>query len=280
MQVEQNVDPKVSVVKENKGDNPSSKGKTSDIWVVLLNIFLALVTIFLLGYIAYKNGYIDLDNILKPKDSDQQEQQEETDTQEEESSSEEDTETSSFTTYEGSVLGAILPEGWTIVEYMDGDGTDMLVSDLTYTGITGLKVFNGSDAILEMIAVSGIGFVGCPELPIFPDSSEEYLEEQEGYNEVSGTDLITYDFTNTEYSDFKWFGKDFRRVDKTLYFDTVEDDEYFQPQCEGGLVTVPGLSFEDSDGYEGVAYFYGINEDATEEQLDILDSILASMVTI
>jgi len=272
MEVEENIDTSVQPeVKESK-DIPTSKSK--DIWVVLLNIFLALVTIFLLGYIAYKNGHIDLDNILKPKDSGSQEQN---DQEQEEDNTEEK---SSFTTYEGSVLSAITPEGWTIVEYMDGDGTDMLVDGLTYTGLTGLKIFNGSDTILEMIAVSGIGFIGCPKLPIFDDSSEEYLEEQQGYNEISGTDLVTYDYTNTEYSDFKWFGKDFRRVNTTLYFDTVEDDEYFQPQCQGGLVTVPGFSFEDSDGYEGVAYFYGIMEDATDEQLEMLDGILASMVDV
>jgi hypothetical protein len=279
MEVEQNVDTSVQPEVKEKKDIPKTKSK--DIWVVLLNIFLALVTIFLLGYIAYKNGYIDLDNILKPKDSGSQEQEEEGDDESEEEQEEEDLEEeSSFTTYEGSAFSAITPDGWTIVEYMDGDGTDMLVDGLTYTGLTGLKIFNGSDTILEMIAVSGIGFIGCPELPIFEDSSEEYLEEQEGYNEVSGTDLVTYDYTDTEYSDFEWFGKDFRRVNTTLYFDTVEDNEYFEPQCEGGLVTVPGFSFEDSDGYEGVAYFYGIMEDATEEQLGVLDSILASMVEI
>jgi hypothetical protein len=279
MEVEQNVDTSVQPEVKEKKDIPTTKSK--DIWVVLLNIFLALITIFLLGYIAYKNGYIDLDNILKPKDSGSQEQEDnEVDESEEEQEEEDIEEESSFTTYEGSVLSAITPDGWTIVEYMDGDGTDMLVDGLTYTGLTGLKVFNGSDTILEMIAVSGIGFIGCPELPIFEDSSEEYLEEQEGYNEVSGTDLVTYDYTDTEYSNFKWFGKDFRRVNTALYFDTVEDNEYFEPQCEGGLVIVPGFSFKDSDGYEGVAYFYGIMEDATDEQLEVLDGILASMVEV
>ena len=43
------------------------KEKRKEFWIIFLNICLALATIGLLGYIAYKNGYINLENILNTK---------------------------------------------------------------------------------------------------------------------------------------------------------------------------------------------------------------------
>lgn len=276
MEVEQNIDTTIQKDDGVNTKNPSDGNK--DIWVILLNVFLALVTILLLGYVAYRNGYIDLDNVFKPKEQTEEESNEENDASND-LVIQENGETT-LNTYEGEVLSAILPNGWSITEYMDGDGTDMLMDTVEYTGLTGLTVSYNNVPILELIAVSGIGFIGCPELPIFPDSSESYLQEQVEMNEEIQENMVTYDYTNTPYSDFQWFGKDFRRVGTALYFDTVAGNEYFEPQCEGGLVTVPGLRFEDSDGYEGVAYFYNINEEASTEQLETLDNILASMMEI
>lgn len=276
MEVEQNIDTTIQKDDGVNTKNPSDGNK--DIWVILLNVFLALVTILLLGYVAYRNGYIDLDNVFKPKEQTEEESNEENDASNDLVIQENGKTT--LNTYEGGVLSAILPNGWSITEYMDGDGTDMLMDTVEYTGLTGLTVSYNNVPILELIAVSGIGFIGCPELPIFPDSSESYLQEQVEMNEEIQENMVTYDYTNTPYSDFQWFGKDFRRVGTTLYFDTVAGNEYFEPQCEGGLVTVPGLRFEDSDGYEGVAYFYNINEEASTEQLETLDNILASMMEI
>lgn len=248
--------------------------KRKDLGIILINVLLAIITIFLLGYIAYRNGYIDLDNILNIQNEDVTEENEE------DENAVETEEEMVLSEYIGNTFTAVLPQDWTIIEYLDGDGTDMLVGEVTYTGLTGLKILHGEKTIFEMGAVSGIGFIGCPELPIFDDSSEAYLQEQIEMNDEVGMTMVTTDYTNTPYFDFSWFGKSFRRVNTLLYFDTVLNNNFFEPQCEGGLITVPGFSFMDGDGYEGTAYFYGINELATANELLLLDSILESMASI
>ena len=173
---------------------------------------------------------------------------------------------------EGDFLSAVLPEEWSIEEYSNGEGTDMLVEGVTYVGLTGLRVFHGEKEIIHIGAVSGIGFVGCPELPLFDDSDPAYTTEMEEINTEVGMTMSTLDYTSSEYTDFEWFGKDFRRIGFSLYYDSVQGNDYFDPQCEKSLFTVPGFSFEDSDGYEGTAYFYDINDEATDEELGVLDN--------
>lgn len=250
-------------------ENPEEKNN-GGVGLIILNVFLALLTIFLLGYIAYKNGYIDLNNILnikKAEDSSEQENTEQEDTQEEES----------MNVFDGEYISAILPEGWTIQEYEDGDGTDMLVEGVTYTGITGIHILKGTTLVMEIGAVSGIGFVGCPEIPLFDDSDPAYTEEQEDMNEEVDMDLETLDYTNTAHTDFVFLGKSMRRVNIDLYYDTESNNNTFEPQCEKGFMTLNGLSFIDSYEYEGTAYYTKITSGIPEEDLLVLDGILASM---
>lgn len=284
MEVEQNaqVSPPPMEQTENKPVPVEKKGK--DIWVILLNIFLALITIFLLAYVAYKNGYINIDNIFNTKEEGEEQSSEEENEDNNEATETEDEgdaeEEVVMETYEGDAFTATIPEGWSIVEFTDGDGSDMMVEGVTYIGLTGVKVFHGEDQILHVKAVPGIGFVGCPELPLFSDSSTAYQTEQEEINDEVQMEMELLDYTNADYSDFEWFGKDFRRVNTSFYYDTVPGNNFFEPQCERIAIGVPGFSFEDSDGYEGTAYFYEISEDASEEELETLDGILASMVSV
>jgi len=274
MEVEQNVDTTTQKDESVNAKNPSVTSKNA--WIIALDIFLTLVTILLSIYVAYRNGYINSDNLFKPEEQTEEESQEDKDTTDDlviEDEEEEET----LNTYKGKVLSAELPDGWSITEYMDGDGTDMLTDTVKFTGLTGLVVSHNNVQILKLTAAYGVGFIGCPELPIFPDSSDAYLQEQKDINKEIQEETVTHDYTNTPYSDFKWFGKDFRRVGTVLYFDTVPNNKYFEPQCEKGLVTTPGLSFESSDGYKIDAYFCTINEKASTEELETLETILASM---
>ena len=263
MDIEENVQESVPVVNQEDGSN---EGNGKDIWVILLNVFLALLTIFLLGYIAYKNGYIDLDNILKTKEENSSEDSE---------NGEDNSEV--LDAFNGEYISTMIPSDWSIVEYYDGEGTDMLVDGVAYTGLTGLEVLSGDTVIFKMGAVSGIGFVGCSELPIFSDSSDAYLAEMQEINDEVEMSMSTLDYTGEIYYDFNWLGKDFRRVDVYLYFDSVAGNNTFEPQCERTLITVPGLSFEDSSGYEGTAYTYEISETANSEELKMLDKALEGM---
>lgn len=260
---------------------PVKKEKGRDLGVIILNILLALVTVLLLGYIAYRNGYINLDNILNTQEEENLDSQEKQDSdsqeeQDEETPAEEDPLV--LETYEGEYLSAIIPEGWEVVEYFDGQGTEMVSPDITYTGLTGIQILNEGTEIMKIEGVSGIGFVGCQELPRFTDSSSEYEQMQEDLNEEVQQEGIEYlDYTDTPYSEFQWFDKRIRRIGAALYYDTVEGDEFFEPQCEVSFLRLQELGFVDSGEYPGDTYMYTISQEATEDELRVLDQILISM---
>jgi hypothetical protein len=242
----------------------NSKGK--DIWVAVLNILLAIITIVLLGYIAYKNGYIDLDNILNIQ--------------------EEDSEVgigdlTTLETYEGKYFTAVVPVGWEISEFENGEGTTMISSDgSAYTGLTGILITNNDEEVMKIEGVSGIGFIGCPQLARFEDTDPDYEKKQEDLVSELGEEIEYLDFTKTPYSEFNWLDKRVRRVKTAIYYDTIEDDDYFQPQCEIPFLRIEGFGFEDEDGNKGDTYMYTISKEATMEQLETLDKILISMVSI
>jgi hypothetical protein len=265
--------------------NLSKEERKKDLGVVILNLLLAIVTIVLLGYIAYRNGYINLDNILNtPEETvdievDIEEERGEEEGEQPVEENQKDTEKPVvLDTFEGETLSAVLPEGWEIIEYFDGEGTDMIDPGTSYTGLTGIQILNKREEVMKIEGVSGIGFVGCQELPRFTDSSPEYEQEQEELNEEIMEEEIEYlDYTDIPYSEFNWFEKKFRRIQTALYYDTVEDNDYFEPQCEVSFFRLENLGFEDADGYPGDTYMYTISQEATEEELRLLDQILISM---
>jgi len=242
----------------------NSKGK--DIWVAVLNILLAIITIVLLGYIAYKNGYIDLDNILNIQEED---------------SDAGIGDLTALETYEGKYFTAVVPVGWEISESEDGEGTTMMSSDgSAYTGLTGIVITNNDEEIMKIEGVSGIGFIGCPQLARFKDTDPDYEKKQEDLVSEFGEQIEYLDFTKTPYSEFTWLDKRVRRVKTVIYYDTIEGDNYFQPQCEVSFLRIEGFGFEDKYGNKGDTYMYTIFEEATEEQLENLDKILMSMAII
>lgn len=255
--------------------NIEEQNKRKDFWVVFLNICLALATIVLLGYIAYKNGHIDLDNILNV--------QEDTDIEEEEMQEDEDIlviDNGEFTlgVFEGEIIEAIIPGEWTIVEYLDGEGTDMLPTYTSFDGLTGLEIYHGEKKIMELLAAWAVGFPECPELVIFSDTDPNYVSDIEQMAVEYDSETLITDYSDYDYSSFDWFGANFRRVGYVLYSDSTDTRDTFDTQCQTSVVYLPLLSFKDGDGESGSVYFYYIYEDATPEELTMLDGILASML--
>ncbi|MFA5634073.1 MAG: hypothetical protein WCY00_01575 [Candidatus Dojkabacteria bacterium] len=248
------------------------KEKRKDFWIVFLNICLALITIVLLGYIAYKNGHINLDNILNVK-------KEESKTEREE----EDLFTSdngdlTLNVYEGEIIEAILPDGWSIVEHFDGEGSDMLPSYTSYRGLTGLEILSNEKQILELEAAWGVGFVECPKLYVFSDTNSEYIAEIQTMSNEMDSETEIIDYSDIPYTEFTWLGRYFRRVDNYLFYDTNVDTEGFDSPCQTVAISLPLLSFTIvKENTEVDTYFYTINENAITEELVILDKILESM---
>lgn len=233
-----------------------------------VNILLLLLVLALLGYIAVQEGYIRIG-----KESEQK-------TEQQEEKKEEETKKEETTSYKGEFVSATLPEGWSVVEYKNGKGSDML-SEGTYTGITGLAIFNMDKKIFSIEGVYGIGFESCPEIPRFTDYSKAYEDEIEKANKEMGTSTKYLNYADTEYSEYEWLGETIRRVDRALYYDNREGSQYFEPQCARDFISIDGLSFKNvSDNYEGKAFHYEISQDVTNEELQQLDKILGSMKAV
>ena len=285
------VEEKVEKTKTKEKTIPEVKEEKKKKWgVVLLIVGLFLVILGLASYILYpyvESVLEELTPTLEEESDTEETAKEDTD----EITAEEDTdETTTDEIVEeedtdevitGDNVSATVPEGWNLVEYMDGDGTTMLSGGGTYTGLTGLKIFNPqSENVFSMMAVSGIGFAGCSDYAKFSDESISYYQEQVSNNSQAGITMEEHDYTSTVYAEFDWLGTTMRRITDLYYYDTKEGNNYFEPPCVPGLIVLEGLTFEDSFGYVGEAYFYGLEDIAEVSEYETVDSILESMEAI
>jgi len=262
---------------------PKPKKKS---WLVIVVIVLIIMFISVAGYIIYKKFIVKpIDTTNQEEINNEEETEEPLDTEvcePGEEGCEEDVEEEVYTTFNGEVVTATLPEGWNIIEYFDGAGTESLPDmGLAYSGLTALDIINPENKqVFTLQAVSGIGFVGCPNYAIFDDDSPSYRAEQENASDEMGDTMNTVDYTETDYIEFEFLGVTFRRIGEKYFYDMREGNNYFEPPCVDGLLTLEGLYFTDEDGYKYEAYFYGPTEDATENDLLVVDEILESVELI
>ncbi len=252
--------------------------KSSVSKLTVLVAILAFIIVFLLGVIfapyirEVGKEYFPKLNIWN---------EEETSSEDEDENNIEETESTATTEITRNIISAEVPEGWDIIEYTNGNGTDMLVDGITYTGLTGIEILNPEDEVVFYTkAVSGIGFAGCGDYAIFADNNPSYYQEQVDANNEIGETMTEHDYTNTEYSEFEWLGNTMRRIDRIYYYDTNTENNLFEPPCVPSLITLTGISFTDSYGYAGTAYSYGLEDTATEEEISTVDQILESMAVL
>ena len=267
------------------------KDKTKKKFLVPLVIALSVILLLIVGYIVYiqffKPQPTDTEDSVTQEEQNIENIEDEdiVDTEDDETG-EEDVETENEedtnTTFIGDVITAQLPEGWSIIEYFDGEGTESLPDmGLDYEGLTAIDIISPDNRqVFTIQAVSGIGFAGCPNYALFDDDSESYRFEQESASNDMGETLNITDYTGQDYEEFEFLGVTFRRIDDKYFYDMREGNNYFEPPCVEGLLTLEGLYFTDSDGFKYEAYFYGPTEDATEDDLPIVDQILESIEII
>jgi hypothetical protein len=186
-----------------------------------------------------------------------------------------ETTTTSFT---GTYVTAELPEGWTIVEYTDGEGSDMLVEQ-PYTGLTGLKVFTpDSVEAFSLRAVDGIGGIdACGEYYQFPDDNPSYLSDMQDLATDVGMDLTITPFGAGDYTEFELFGIPVRRVGYDLYKDRYPGNEFFEAACGiNEFMQIDQLTFT-GGSYESHTYGESIGGLLNNGELLTLDGILASI---
>lgn len=262
--------------------------KSSISKLTMLIAILAFIVVFLLGIIAApyvkefgKELFPDLPIWGEETQEEDANNDEET-LQEEENTTEGENVVSTTETITGEVITTEVPNGWSVVEYMDGNGTDMLVGGgTTYTGLTALEIVNpDNEVVFRMKAIDGIGFAGCGDYAIFSDDNPSYYQEQVNANTETGVTMAEHDYTNTAYSEFEWLGTTMRRIGSTYYYDTEEGNNYFEPPCVPSLITLEGLYFISSGGYTGEAYSYGLTNLAASSEYETVDQILESMEVI
>lgn len=200
-----------------------------------------------------------------------------------------------FSTFSGDYVTAELPEGWEIVEYVDGAGTDMLPSIPGFLGLTGLEVINPqSEVLFSLGAVDGIGGASpCEPIYSFEDTDPNYILDETDYvNEfnaaiVSGdTATLSIMDLSEDYSEFSIFDQNVRRIDHKLYFDNNSSSTFFDPACkiDSAYREFSDLGFNHSNYSAQNPYSHTykpeLNQTTSESDLEILDVILDSLEAI
>ncbi len=261
-----------SKIQEEKEVASVTEKKVNSTKGLMTVIFLLLLAVIAMGiYILVKEGYFS-----EEKDTGTNEENEIVETQEEEK--EIPTEIKpQLEKFEGKYISAEIPEGWAIEEFAEGKGSDSLVDGVEYTGLTAFQVSIDGSEVFLLKAIDGFGTNGCYELPHFKDSSKEYEDDNKALMVEMGETMKVLDYSNTTYSEFAMFDRTIRRVKTVLYFDEIEQNEYYEPQCESNLLYFKTTLFSHKNPSEGSTYTYKISSTATEAELNQLDEILKSM---
>lgn len=189
------------------------------------------------------------------------------------------------TTFEGIYISAELPQGWTIVEYNDENGSNMIMSGITYSGLVGLKVFNANnDEMFYLKAVDGIGgLAGCDEVYEFSDTDPAYLADGNDTTSSSGITPTVVDLTAETYSEYDIFNHSVRRIERFLYRDAY-DSLYtgFNPGCgiDTSFFEVTSLGYDRviaGVSETGTTYTWEIPSSAPLSDLETLDDVLENL---
>jgi len=198
-----------------------------------------------------------------------------------------------YSDYLGTYIDAELPDGWQIVEYEDGEGSDMLM-DAEYEGLTGLSIVtDGDEEILEVFAIMGIGGIDiCSTVGRFSDTPQSYIDEINNLTTEYNTFVenpepmpVVSQIGDDEYTDVSFIDYRGRRVGTTIYWNDLDNVNMseFHPLCgiSAGALSFDTLTFEyTSSGMSDTSGSYGVRilGNPSEETLLILDHVISSIV--
>jgi hypothetical protein len=272
-------EPKIPPQPTNPGAAPSKIPE----WVLWLILFLLLIGIGLgiFFYFRSQNESTGTDTDNAQANGDEADSGQGAGDDEDEADT--DTGVIVYSEFAGTGVGAEIPEGWTINEYFNGDGSNMLVEGVTYTGLTGLEVVNpDSEVVFNLIALNGIGGTNeCPEYYHFADTDAAYQAAIIAQSTTEGTVPAVVNLVGTDYSELTLFDVNSRRIVTALYRDMTVGDATFDAACgiEADAWTIEEISFT-SDGSTNHTYDPTITPGTPDEELEILDVILDSLVAI
>lgn len=202
------------------------------------------------------------------------------DEDEDEDEGESQVEMESFT---GEYITGEHPEGWTIIEYVDGAYADMLVDFTGYVGVTGLEIKKpNNQTVFDLKAVHGIGGMGgCDDYYEFSDSSQSYYNDMLAESQAVGINMTTVDLTNSTYSEFTFFGTPVRRIGMDMYYDTDTTNNSFDAACgiNEQFWWLDGLQYQ-ADGMSTSGYEVELTGNLTDAEFEMLEDILGSLVVL
>lgn len=199
---------------------------------------------------------------------------------EEETTDEVESEPPTIVQFTGTYITAELPEEWAIVEYVDGEGSDML-AEQPYIGLTGLKIFTpNDDEAFWLKAVSGVGGVdACSTYYSFPDDNPAYQSQMQDLADELGMPMTIVEIPEHD-SFYDFLGIWVKRVGYDLYKDRVPGNTFFEAACGiNELMEISQLTFI-AGGYESHTYSESISSGLSSAELVTLDGILESMAGI
>ncbi len=252
------------------------KAPSKNRWSAFLIALMFLIILLLVGYIAYQKGYIKF--TLNPA---KQEKEVESKTEEkkeeikQEEVKQEEQETIKSSVYNGKYLTAKVPEGWDISEYIDSEGSAQ--TSVPLKGLTELTIYKGEGYALSFKGIYGIGFEGCPELPHFEDSSSAYEKEQNGYNEEIYGPIKYTNYKNSDYDEFTLLGQRVRLVGTKLFYDTIPNNNYFEPQCASAFMNLNCLGYTGDGTNKISSYTYNFAPNLTDQDIQELIYLLSSI---
>jgi hypothetical protein len=216
--------------------------------------------------------------------------------EEEDEEIEEEVEEVQTVEFSGDYITSEIPQGWEIIEYEDGFGSEMLMEMTDYEGLTGISISTDSgDEILKVYAVMGIGGTNlCSTVAQFSDTPQAYIGEinqrTSDYN-VGVTpqepmpvvvQIADEDYTAFDFVDFRG-----RRVGTDFYWNDLDNNNpnEFHPLCglEAGVLAFESLTFDYDSGFgveEGNSYSVEIVGQPSEADLLLLDSVMDNIQVI
>lgn len=200
------------------------------------------------------------------------------------------------TKYSGDYITAEIPQGWRIVEYKDGYGSDALMEMTDYEGLTGISISTDSgDEILKVYAVMGIGGRNlCSTVTQFSDTPQAYIGEikQRTTDFNVGTTPqepmpVVVQIADEDYTEFNFVDFRGRRVGTDFYWNDLDNDNpnEFHPLCglSAAVLNFGTLSFIYDSGFgteEANIYSVEIVGQPSEANLLLLDAVMDSIEVI
>lgn len=186
------------------------------------------------------------------------------------------------TDFVGNYVQATTPTGWKVVEYIDGNGTNMLSTGPVYKGLTGIEVQDANaKAVFNIKATYGIGGTDqCFAYYKFADWSQADYNTKNAKNQADfGVPAPIVDLTGIPYTSFSMLGLNFRRIGTNIYWDTVPNNNLFEAGSCAFDPMFPkfvGISFN-VDGKKNTTYTWKIAVGTSNDDLLKLDGVLGTL---